>query len=267
MWEPLTFTSVDGLAFAAERGNLIGSEGSPHFAVGDLGPFLEYLLLANGGLLPVPRSAPWLRLNGSLDLYQALSNRRHLWVCSKTRQTGLFRTYQQVPSDYSSWNQFCIAAQHAAVAAGFPKGIAAQLAGALGEMEGNIYEHSKASKSGVLVFRATSGSFEFVVADRGIGVLRSLKSSPDFAHLADHGEALRLTLTDGVSRFGTGGDRGHGFRSLFRGLANLNGALRFRSGDHALTIHDQSPNLLAAKLGKKTEVPGFFVSVKCRVQV
>jgi hypothetical protein len=34
------------------------------------------------------------------------------------------------------------------------------------------------------------------------GVLKSLRIGHHYAHLSDHGEALRLALTDGVSRFG-----------------------------------------------------------------
>ena len=37
-------------------------------------------------------------------------------------------------------------------------------------------------------------------------------------------------------------ERGRGFDDLFRGLANHNGLLRFRSGDAALVIDGQSPS-------------------------
>jgi anti-sigma regulatory factor (Ser/Thr protein kinase) len=105
---------------------------------------------------------------------------------------GVFRTYDQQPSDETSWIMFSIAAERAAVTAGFPKRIAVQLAAAIGEMEGNIYEHSRLSKSGILVFRGTPGVFEFVVADRGIGVLDSLRSCAEYSKLLDHGDALSL---------------------------------------------------------------------------
>jgi hypothetical protein len=49
---------------------------------------------------------------------------------------------------------------------------------------------------------------EFVVADRGIGVLSSLKQNPEYADLSDAGAALQLAITDGVSRFPS--ETGHG---------------------------------------------------------
>ena len=265
MSEPLTFASVDDLAFAADRGRLSLGDGGPSLAVQDLGPFLEYLLLAGTGLLPAPPQARWLSLNGTADLYSALSNRHHTWICPRTTMAGIFRTYDQRPWDETSWNMFSIAAERAAVTAGFSKRIAVQLAAAMGEMEGNIYEHCQLSKSGVLVFRGAPGMFEFVVADRGIGVLKSLRTCAEYSKLVDHGDALSLVLRDGVSRFGSGEGRGHGFRPLFTGLANLNGALRFRSGDHALTIDGYNPTAMPYRVAKKLPIPGFFTSVRCQL--
>jgi hypothetical protein len=83
--------------------------------------------------------------------------------------------------------------------------------------------------------------------------------------LVDHGDALKLALQDGVTRFGSSEDRGHGFRPLFTGLANLNGALRFRSGDHALTIDGYQPIALRSRIARKVTVDGFFVSVRCKI--
>jgi hypothetical protein len=263
--EALTFEFVDDLAFAADRGRLSLGNGLPSVAVQDLGPFLEYLLLSGVGLLPAPSEASWLSLDGTADLYSALSNRHHYWICPRTTKVGVFRTYARRPSDETTWNMFCLAAERAAAAAGFPRRIAVQLAAAMGEMEGNIYEHSQSSKSGILVFRGAPGVFEFVVADRGIGVLRSLQTCSEYSNLVDHGDALKLALQDGVTRFGSGEDRGHGFRPLFMGLANLNGALRFRSGDHALTIDGYRPIALRSRIAKKVAISGLFVSVRCQI--
>ena len=92
-----------------------------------------------------------------------------------------------------------LGSQQAAIVAGFQRKIAAQLTAALGEFHSNVYEHSDASGTGIVAFHTRPGRFEFVVSDRGIGVLRSLRSGPDYPNLTDHGEALRLTLTDRVS--------------------------------------------------------------------
>ena len=95
---------------------------------------------------------------------------------------------------------FALGAQKAAVTAGVHRRIAAQFAAALGEMVSNIHEHSD---------RPATGIAEGWI--RGIRVRGrrprkrhpgGLQSCADFAHLDDHGQALRLALTDGVSRYG-----------------------------------------------------------------
>jgi len=262
---PLTFSLLDDLAFAAERGRLTSRPAGFDIVAEQLGPFLEYTLLSRTGLLPQPDQTAWLALNGVTPMYSALTHRRHHWVCPSTRRVGIYRLYARPPADDATWVEFCVAAQHAAAEEGFPKTIAAQLAGAMGEMESNIYEHSQAPQTGIAAFKAIPGTFEFVVADSGIGVLKSLQTCSEYANLTDHGEALRLAQSDGVSRHGSGSGHGNGFRPLFTGLANLNGALRFRSGDHALTIEGQNPCALPVTVGKKASIKGFLVSVLCRV--
>ncbi len=131
------------------------------------------------------------------------------------------------------------------------------------ELESNIREHSEAPHTGILAFRAAPGVFEFVAADQGIGVLESLRGCADYRDLTDHGRALAAALTEGVSRFGVNVGRGLGFRPLFVGLVNLRGYLRFRSGDHALTMDGTSPSLTTAQVSQKPGLAGFLASVCC----
>lgn len=259
---PFDFAVLDGLAFAAERGRLSGRT-PPRMLARDLGPVIELAQLAVGGLLPAPERAAWLNLDGVGSLYRALLGGKSQWVCPDGRRVGFLRTDRAPPASEAVWTGFRLAAQQGAVAAGFPKRIGAQFAAALGELHSNLYEHSDAPETGLIAFRAGLNRFEFVVADRGIGVCESLQSCGAYAALDDHGEALQLTLTDGVSRHGPGADRGHGFRPLFVGLANLNGGLRFRSGDHALVMNGRNPSLVSAQLAQKPLIPGFFISVVC----
>lgn len=258
----LDFVTLDGLAFAAERGRLAGRE-VERTAARDLGPLVEMSHLSSAGLLPKPGDAPWLELDGMGDFRRALADGQMRWVCPLHRNVGFLRT--AAPHDEICWTNFGLAAQRAAAAAGFTKRVAAQLVGAMGEMYSNIYDHSEAARTGLVAFTARSGSFEFVASDRGMGVLQSLRTCLEYADLDDHGEALRLTLRDGVSRHGSGTGHGYGFRPLFIGLANLNGSLRFRSGDHALVIDGRNPSLMAAKLAQKPKINGFLASVKCLV--
>ena len=130
-----------------------------------------------------------------------------------------------------------------------------QVAAAILELEGNIQEHSGAPSTGILAFSAATNVFEFVVADCGIGLLRSLKSSPAFSGLDDHGRALELALADGTSRYNDP-LRGHGFRPIFQGLTNLHG---YRSPMLALLAHEDLEGHDAAVLsgpGRHKCVPG-----------
>jgi hypothetical protein len=133
-------------------------------------------------------------------------------------------------------------------------------------MTDNIYLHSDRSETGLAAFLARSGYFEFGVLDRGMGVLRSLQSCDQYARLQDHGDALEIALTDGCSRFGPNSKHGHGFRSLFIGLSNLNGALRFRTGDHALTIDGRNPISIPWRKIAKPKINGFLAFVSCRTK-
>lgn len=260
----LTFAQVDDLAFAAERGRLEG--GVPDgicWTTSDLGPLMELSHLATAGFLPTPESGSWLNLDGMTDFYRAMIDGKQQWLRADSRDFGFLRTEARPPAETTTWTAFGVAAQKAAVAAGFANKVAGQLVGAILEMQSNIYEHSEASQTGMLIFRSAPGVFEFVAADRGIGVLESLRSGAAHASLADNGTALQMTLTEGCSRFGDGIGRGMGFRPLFIGLANLRGSVRFRSGDHALTIDGDHPTLVMARLAQKPSLRGFLASIRC----
>jgi hypothetical protein len=191
---------------------------------------------------------------------------RKQWVCPDSALVGFFRMGAEWSEDDTPWMGFQLAAQKAASAMGFHRQTAAQFAAALGEMFSNVHEHSGASSSGVAAFMAGGDAFEFAVADSGIGVRESLRSCTDYADLADDGKALRLALTDGVSRFGAQSGRGKGFRPIFVGLANLSGVLRFRSGDRGLVIDGQKIGDMSAVTAQKVRIPGFFASVSCLLQ-
>jgi hypothetical protein len=255
----LSFTVVDDLAFAAER----RKSAAPEKLVADnIGPLLELRHLACHGLIPGLDDCPWLDLGELSSFCEALSNAHQLkWVCPRTRRLGFFRLTSLLPSDETPWIEFSVAAQKAAASAGFYPDTARQFVAAMGEMRSNIYEHSAYPQTGLVAFFGHSERFEFVVADRGVGVLETLRSSAEYAGLVDHGEALRLCLSDGVTRFAGSVGHGNGFRPLFRGLANLRGMLRFRSGNHALSIEGENPSVILARVAQKANIAGFFASV------
>lgn len=163
------------------------------------------------------------------------------------------------------WQLWASRADQAAVSVGFPNLVAAEIVGALGELQDNVFRHSEAPGSGVVAFAATPRAFEVVVSDSGIGVLASLRAHSDYAGLEDSGTALKLAVADGESRFGRSSGCGFGMGQMFRALANHDGDLRFRSGNHALEVRGHSPSLKGCvKLGQKAALPGLTVSVLCR---
>ena len=258
----LNFDVVDDLAFAAERGRLCTNR-IAELVAREVGPLAELELLSGAGAVPSPYSSTWLSLDGLAALGKALEAKETQWICPRSRMSGVLRTRCLGGRDTTIWTAFAVAAQSAATMVGFHRIIAAQLAATIDELCSNIFEHSESPDTGLIVFQARQRRFDFVVADHGIGVLKSLRSAEEYAGLDDHGQALQLALSHGVSRHGRDAQRGFGFRSLFVGLANLNGRLRFRSGDHALLIDGRSPTLMNAKTAQKAHIPGFFVSVSC----
>ena len=256
----LNFSSVDDLALAAERGRLDDVE-LPTFSAHDIGPLFELSRLAASGLLPPAREQSWLIRNSLSTMMEAFHSGISQWVCPRTNRIGYLRTKARY--DTNIWTAFGLATQRSAVGAGFPKPIAAQLTAALGELHNNIYEHSEDVGSGIIAFQARPREFELAVVDGGIGVLQSLRKNPEYAGLADSGDALRLALADGISRFRQKSARGYGFHPLFVGLANMHCTMRFRSGDHALVIDGRNPTLITAQTSQKPKIAGFSISVIC----
>ena len=260
---PLTFAAVDGLGFAAASGRLALSQPA-RYLPGSLGPLLELLCLIAGGRLPSPVAGGWLEDNGARPMIAAIQNQTECWIKPDDRRMGFIRAARSGSDEDALFTRFLMDAQRAARdVSRLPGTVPGQLVAAMQELECNIHEHCDAPDTGILSFRAAAGVFEFVAADRGIGILRSLQSCLAFSDFDDHGKAMLAALSDGTSRFGSDSRRGHGFRPIFLGLANLRGSLRFRSGDHALVIDGTSPSLATAQLAQKAFIDGFVASVRC----
>ena len=252
----LTAVNIEGLCFAIERkrvpkSSLIKCGGEA------IGPFLELVHYNSSLDVPVKLSFESQVLS---TLYEHLLSSSQSWM-SNDEACAFLRTSDELSPDHLSWTKFGIAAQRAAAKAGFPSKAAAQLVGALGEMYSNIYAHSFSNHTGLVAFRSFPSRFEFVALDSGIGLLESLRMNTEFSRLDDHSTALQTALTEGNSRFGIQTGHGYGFRPIFVGLANLNGDLRFRSGNFALTMNGQQRALPTATIAEKFEIRGFFTSV------
>jgi hypothetical protein len=249
---PLDFRTVDDLAFAVARNRDIDAV-IERLVPDALGPLVELQHLA----LPGYERVTWENLSA---LKSALSAGR-----SRLQSSGSACGLLRATADELDWTAFAIDAKRSATSAGLPDEWAAGMVAAIGELRSNIIEHCGAVPTGVMTFAAKPGRFEFTVSDQGIGVLATLREAGEYAALTHHGEALRLALTEGASRYGGGEGRGYGFKPLFVGLANRQAALRFRTGDAALVIDGTSPSLMRAQMGHKAPLQGFFVSVACTV--
>lgn len=267
----LSFSLLDDLARAAARARVDPEAHLRSRTIGRIGPLLELLGFDRAGLLPltaVPSGPERQALNAALLPSRA---GRGSYGVRDGGCFGFITTTRTTDTDGSPeeqllWNAFCQKAQRAAELA-LPKPIAQGLIGALREVEDNVHVHSEHAQDGVVGFRGSTSEFEFGVADSGIGVLQSLRKSPDYKHLTDSGEAIQIALSNGQSRLRyIDPNRGFGFRELFIGLANLNGELRFRSGDHAFVIDGASPNVMTGERRQQQELRGFVVSVVCRIR-
>jgi len=227
----------------------------------ELIPFMEWAWLrAAGHRLNAPEVASPL-----IQLRTALRTDIEVWPSDQSKAAaGFIRVRRKhLDVDYTNWIWFCRRFEAAMLTAGFGASLAKQITGAMGELEDNIHWHSEQARSGLLAFLATDAFFEFVVLDRGIGVLASLRHAEEFHNLRDDGAALEVAVGEGQSRFGEGSGRGYGFQDLFLGLANNQSHIRFRSGDHLLQLDGASSGKMKAKRSQRARANGFMIGVRC----
>lgn len=254
---PLSFAIVDDLAHAHLRGKLARGNLKHRWRVENVGPLAELIGLSTTNHLP-----DWI-LGEHIDLgsttwivdLAARKGRRF------TNSAGITPAILPLPEEFFSFMRH---AASCAEKAGFPSNDADRLASALGELRGNIEDHSESANTGFLYYAGSNGRFEIGAVDHGIGVLQSLRSCPEHRHLSTEGDALRLAVSDGGSRFGSKSNHGHGFRPIFVGLANHRGHLRFRSGGYSLEIDGQDPKAMPTTIAQKPRFSGFSVSVTCQ---
>ncbi|MCW0018962.1 ATP-binding protein [Rhizobium sp. BT-226] len=191
-----------------------------------------------------------------------LTNQEAAWFCEEPHPSGFVPVAAMV-SNPLVWTDMVNRLKRWSVNAGFSSDHSGKFVAAIGELWGNVVEHSQRSDTGYVAFNLEPGRFEFVVADHGVGVLASLKSNPVYAHLTDHGRAIELILSEGVSRYFTERGHGFGFRPLLIGLANIARELRFRSGDHGREVIRTLGGSPASRTYELASLPGFFCSVTC----
>ena len=210
----LQFRDVDGLAFAAAHGKLDDTMLPETYVAHRLGPLLELMHLFTGGR--IPRPGDWLALNGTFPLAGALEQTMESWVSPVQCHAGFIRAARRGPDGDSRLTGFLMNAKRAGrEVAGLPAAVSGQLVAGEWKNSKTISTNMPRRPERVSwAYRAERGAFEFVVADRGIGILRSLRRCATYATLSDEGKALEAALTDGVSRYGLNSNHGHGFKHI-----------------------------------------------------
>jgi hypothetical protein len=249
---PLTFAAIDDMAFAPSAPPR--TELHPLY----LGPLAEFAILKAQGKMGACADG---RVAEAGPLWSMLATQQANTVVKSPGHAGCLRLGSQ-PVPEIELTRLSILTKRCACAAGFDDRTASQLSAAIGELLSNIVDHSEATHTGLVAFQARDGCFEFVAADQGVGALATLRRNPRFAALASDRDALPLVLQHGCSRYEEPG-RGAGFDDMFRGLANHNGNLRFRSGDAAVLIDGASPLAIKPKVKTKPRLRGFIASVAC----
>lgn len=255
--ETLTFALLDDIALGLQSSSLTSAD-LPPVSAEHLGPLIEW---AHAQPVNPMETIGWLDPKGFASMLENLRT-KDKWFAPGTAGQG-FVTARAIADCRTNWTDFAMRAKRAATTNGFTPDEAGRLVAAMGEFHSNILEHSGRSDTGYLVFDASPGGFEFVVADSGIGVLESLRSHPHFASLRDGGTALELALSEGVSRHYDQKDRGFGFRPLFVGLANVSRFMRFRSADHSRELTRAIDGSISAVTRQKSQLNGFLCSVRC----
>ena len=258
------FDAADELLFAAANSELPDLGLVRVQRSGQIGPLVELVR----GRRRYPEAFASVALEAPfVAIIEAALDHDVVTGTAKNAQAGVFPLRRLGADGERSdlWQLWASRADQAVLAAGFPARVAAEIVGALGELQDNVFRHSEASRTGLVAFAARPGSFEVVVSDGGVGVLTSLRSHPDYLGLDDAGMALKVAVADGQSRFGRDSGCGFGMGQMFRALANHDGDLRFRSDDHALEVRGHSPSLQGRiQLRQKAALPGLTVSVLCR---
>ncbi len=252
----LSFSLIDDWAFCVAADRPIAVQAQTNIV--DIGALMELGQLARQ--YPALQ-APLTAITQGHTLEPVLQTRICNRLIEVSTTTGILHLAQDALPE-TERTRLSIRAKAAAMTAGFAARNASQLTAAMLEMLDNLVEHSGAQDTGRLAYHARPGQLTFVVADHGMGALASLRGNPIYSSLGSDRDALPLVLQNGCSRY-QDPNRGRGFNDLFRGLADHNGVLRFRSGSAAVLIDGISPDPLHPKVKAKPALNGFFASVTC----
>lgn len=151
---------------------------------------------------------------------------------------------------------------------GFGRSLSLSLSKALSEMSDNVIRHSGEGQgtpaNGVIAYHVENRHMTFAVADVGQGVLSSLSANPKWHHLRTSTEALQAAVWKAATSNPIE-EQGDGFMQVHRSLADLNGMLRFRSGDGVLSVNGQGESRQGS-IGFVPPLSGFQLSISCALE-
>ena len=278
----LDFDLLDDLALGVERGRVSLDELAP-IAAERIGPAIEAIALASQWERCAQPSLHWLNRTHLAPLFrdaidqQTSSQRmggnigwissdkfadRPSWTCPMISSQYCHPCVDLISSDKfadrPSWTGFLMQVSSAVKAEGFDNRTKSGLMAMLGEFHSNVLEHSDSVEGRFSAYSASTNGIEVIISDRGRGVLSTINENPTYADLKDAGRALKLAVTDGVSRHDDP-LRGHGFTHLFEGLANRFNHIRLRSGDHTLEVRREDGSRPSEWISQKASFPGFSI--------
>jgi hypothetical protein len=172
--------------------------------------------------------------------------------------------------DSIDWGMYLDRFRRSLMANGFHKSLAYAIAKALAEMTDNVISHSSSNPGtmarGAVGFHVLRNRMTFAVVDIGQGVLSSLTRNPRWHHLHSHHSALEAAVWQrATSRVDE--DFGDGFTQVHRALTDLNGQLRFRSGDCAIEANGRGDQRQVNSRVSLPLVSGFQITVSCTIAV
>ncbi len=137
------------------------------------------------------------------------------------------------------------------------------VAGVLNEMADNVVWHAFEAEDkpcpAIAGFHVTNGSASFCVADCGVGFLRSLHRSVQWAGLKTDHEALDAVVSKhATSRIGE--KEGGGFKQLFNSLLDFNGLVILRSGSSSFRMENTVSSNRRRTASNSMHVPGSAVT-------
>jgi hypothetical protein len=151
--------------------------------------------------------------------------------------------------------------------AGFDVRRALAFSKVISELADNIIEHSSEPGTppapGLVGYEVGPGRMTISVGDLGRGVRASLAENLAWRDkVPDSRSALTAAVLQRASRRSDAGMEGMGLYEVQKVLVDLDGSLRFRSGDTALTL-DGPGDSREIRRSDSVQMPGFQVTVSC----